>query len=51
MRSLNGGIGGPTFLFPDFATGNTADLFTFPTVTGGTPGTPTINLSVSASTP
>jgi hypothetical protein len=48
---VNGGIGGPTFIFPDFATKNTADSFTFPTVTGGTPGIPTINLSVSQSTP
>ena len=39
---INGGIGGPTVIFPDFATKNTADSFTFPTVTGGTPGTPTI---------
>jgi hypothetical protein len=45
----NGGIGGPTFLFPNFGTNNTADSFTFPTVTGGTPGTP--NVPVSASTP
>jgi hypothetical protein len=45
----NGGINGPTFLFPNFSTANTADTFTFPTVTGGTPGTP--NVPVSASTP
>jgi hypothetical protein len=45
----NGGIGGPTFLFPNFGTTNTADAFTSPTVTGGTPGTP--NVPVSVSTP
>ena len=45
----NGGINGPTFLFPSFGTPNTADTFTFPTVTGGTPATP--NVPVSASTP
>jgi hypothetical protein len=48
---VNGGIGGPSVLFPDFATRNVADTFTFTGVTGGTPGTPTINLSVSQSTP
>ena len=48
---INGGIGGPSVLFPDFATRNVADTFTFTGVTGGTPGTPTINLSVSQSTP
>ena len=48
---INGGIGGPTFIFPDFATTNIADSFTFLPVTGGTPGIPTINLSVSQSTP
>jgi hypothetical protein len=45
---VNGGIGGPTFIFPDFATTNTADVFTFPTVTGGTPGTPNISVSPSS---
>jgi hypothetical protein len=44
---VNGGIGGPTFLFPDFATKNVADTFSFPTVTGGTPGTPNISVSPS----
>ena len=44
---VNGGIGGPTFLFPDFATTNTADTFTFLSVTGGTPGTPNISVSPS----
>jgi len=46
----NGGIGGPSFLFPDFGTRNTADTFTFPTVTGGTPGTPS-SVPVSPSAP
>jgi hypothetical protein len=44
---VNGGIGGPTFLFPDFATRNVADSFSFPNVTGGTPGTPNISVSPS----
>src|SRR3984957_2146914 len=44
---VNGGIGGPTFLFPDFGTKNVADTFTFPSVTGGTPGTPNIPVSPS----
>jgi hypothetical protein len=44
---VNGGIGGPTFLFPSFGTTNTADTFTFPSVTGGTPGTPNISVSPS----
>ena len=44
---VNGGIGGPTFLFPDFGTKNVADTFSFPTVTGGTPGTPNISVSPS----
>jgi hypothetical protein len=46
---VNGGIGGPTFLFPNFGTANVADTFSFPTVTGGTPGTP--NTPVSATSP
>ena len=44
---VNGGIGGPTFLFPDFGTKNVADTFSFPSVTGGTPGTPNISVSPS----
>jgi hypothetical protein len=44
---VNGGIGGPTFLFPSFGTANVPDSFSFPTVTGGTPGTPNISVSPS----
>jgi hypothetical protein len=44
----NGGIGGPSLLFPDFGTRNVADTFSFPSVTGGTPGTPSISVSPSA---
>jgi hypothetical protein len=42
---VNGGIGGPSFLFPDFATRNVADSFSLPIVTGGTPGTPSAPVS------
>ena len=45
----NGGISGPTFVYPDFGTKNVADTFSFPNVTGGTPGTP--GIPVSPSTP
>ena len=45
---VNGGIGGPSVFFPDFATRNVADTFSLPTVTGGTPGTPSIPVSASA---
>jgi hypothetical protein len=48
---INGGIGGPTFLFPSFGTTNTADTFTFPTVTGGTPGSSPSGGPVSPSGP
>ena len=46
---VNGGIGGPSVFFPDFATRNVADTFSLPIITGGTPGTP--SSPVSASTP
>jgi hypothetical protein len=45
---INGGIGGPTFIFPDFATRNVADTFSFPIITGGTPGTSGSPVSASA---
>jgi hypothetical protein len=45
---VNGGIGGPSFLFPDFATPNVADSFSLPIVTGGTPGTPSAPVSPSS---
>ena len=45
---VNGGIGGPSFLFPDFATRNVADTFSLPIMTGGTPGTPSSPVSASA---
>ena len=38
---VNGGIGGPRSYSRDFGTANVADTFTFPSVTGGTPGNPT----------
>ena len=46
----SGGIGTPSSLFPNFGTVNIADSFNFPSVTGGTPGTPP-NLPVSPSAP
>src|SRR5580704_1833434 len=46
---VNGGIGGPSVFFPDFATRNVADTFSLPIITGGTPGT--LSSPVSASAP
>jgi hypothetical protein len=50
---ISGGIGSPSALFANFGTDNTADAFTFPALTGSTPGTPTtpVGLSVSPSSP
>ena len=45
---VNGGIGGPSVFFPDFATRNVADTFSLPIITGGTPGTPSSPVSASA---